>query len=214
MEKIELKQTLPSVFAGQNDVYSDIWHKQVEFIKGQSYLIEAASGTGKSSLCSFIYGYRKDYQGIICFNGENIRNLSSKDWDNIRQNSIGMMFQELRLFGELNAGENVLLKNNLTSFREISQIKQWFDELGIADKWTEPVSKMSFGQQQRVAFIRMLCQPADFLFLDEPVSHLDEDNGRIMSSILDSEIKKRGVGVIVTSIGHRLEMNYSNILKL
>ena len=125
-----------------------------------------------------------------------------------------MMFQELRLFSELTAGENVILKNNLTSFRKEKQIKDWFEQLGISDKWSEPIGKMSFGQQQRVAFIRMLCQPSDFLFMDEPVSHLDEMNGSIMSDILNNEIKERGVGVIVTSIGHRLIMNYDSILKL
>ena len=60
----------------------------------------------------------------------------------------------------------------------------------------------------------MLCQPSDFLFLDEPVSHLDNANGEIMASIIENEIKERGVGVIVTSIGRRLQMNYSEEIKL
>lgn len=132
----------------------------------------------------------------------------------MRQNNIGLMFQELRLFPELTAGENVILKNNLTAFREEKQIRQWFEMLGIDNKWSEPIGRMSFGQQQRVAFIRMLCQPSDFLFLDEPVSHLDNANGEIMASIIENEIRERGVGVIVTSIGRRLQMNYSEEIKL
>ena len=75
METIELQQTLPEVFAGRDRVISDVWHREIAFQKGKIYLLEAASGTGKSSLCSFIYGYRKDYQGIISFDGQNIRNL-------------------------------------------------------------------------------------------------------------------------------------------
>ena len=62
MNTIELQQTLPEVFAGRDGIVSDIWHRQVAFQKGKSYLIEAASGTGKSSLCSFVYGYP-----IMCF---------------------------------------------------------------------------------------------------------------------------------------------------
>lgn len=214
MDKIELKQALPQVFAGKDEIVSEIWHKEVCFYKGKSCLVEAASGTGKSSLCSFVYGYRNDYQGLICFDGNNIKNISQSGWDDIRKRSLGIMFQELRLFSELTAGENVTLKNNLTSFRTEKQIKTWFEMLGIADKWNQKVGKMSFGQQQRVAFIRMLCQPADFLLMDEPVSHLDEQNGKIMCDILENEIKVRGVGVIVTSIGHRLQMNYDSVLKL
>ncbi|MCF2592820.1 ATP-binding cassette domain-containing protein [Bacteroides caecigallinarum] len=214
MERIELDNVLPAVFSGRDNIISDLWLGKLCFEKGKSYLIEAASGTGKSSLCSFIYGYRKDYEGLISFDDADIKNFSGSTWTEIRQKNLGMMFQELRLFPELTAGENVILKNNLTHFRDEAQIRKWFSMLGIEDKWAEPVGRMSFGQQQRVAFIRMLCQPSDFLFMDEPVSHLDDANGKIMAKILYDEIRERGVGVIVTSIGRRLEMNYNAEIKL
>ena len=62
MNTILLKNTLPEVFATRNEIESDIWHKEISFDKGKLYLIEASSGTGKSSLCSFLTGYRNDYQ--------------------------------------------------------------------------------------------------------------------------------------------------------
>ena len=156
MNTIELQQTLPEVFAGRDGIVSDVWHRQVAFQKGKMYLIEAASGTGKSSLCSFIYGYRTDYQGIITFDGENVRKLTVKQWTSIRKRALSMLFQELRLFGELTAWENVQLKNGLTGFCRKQQVKDWFEQLGIADKWDVKVGKMSYGQQQRVAFVRCL----------------------------------------------------------
>ena len=76
MNSIHLQQTLPQVFADRNSVTSDIWHQDLIFRKGEMYLIEAASGTGKSSLCSYIYGYRNDYQGIINFDETNIKAYS------------------------------------------------------------------------------------------------------------------------------------------
>lgn len=214
MNRIELKHVLPEVFIGRDDLNSEIWKQSVAFEKGNSYLVEAASGTGKSSLCSYILGYRKDYQGMICFDQLDVRSFSVNRWVQIRQREIGMLFQELRLFPELTAIENVSLKNKLTGYRSQQQIKDWFEELGIAEKWNQPIGKMSFGQQQRVAFIRMLCQPADFFFLDEPVSHLDKVNGKIMADILTQEMARQGSGVIVTSIGQRLDLNYSASLKL
>lgn len=214
MNTIELQQTLPEVFAERNSIISDVWHKNVTFQRGQVYLVEATSGTGKSSLCSFIYGNRKDYQGIICFDGENIRNFSIAQWVTIRKQSLSMLFQELRLFSELTAGDNVRLKNKLTGFQSKKQIKQWFEELGIADKWDQPVGKMSFGQQQRVAFIRALCQPCDFIFLDEPISHLDDGNAQVMSRILMEEMQRQGMGVVVTSIGKHLPLEYGRVLSL
>ena len=214
MNKITLHNTLPEVFAGKDSIDSDIWHKEVEFERGHFYQIEAASGTGKSSLCSYIYGYRNDYQGIIGFDGNNIRQLSVKEWVEIRKRSLSMLFQDLRLFPELTSMENVLLKNSLTGFKKKKEIKDLFLQLGIFDKIDVPIGKMSFGQQQRVALIRALCQPFDFLFMDEPISHLDEVNAKIMARILTEEAVKQGAGVIVTSIGKHLELDYTKKLML
>jgi len=86
--------------------------------------------------------------------------------------------------------------------------------LGIGDKKNALLKKMSFGQQQRVAFIRSLCQPSDFIFLDEPISHLDSENAKIISSILTEESDKSGSGIIVTSIGKHLELNYNKTFAL
>lgn len=94
METIELQQTLPEVFAGKDMVISDVWHRQITFQKGKIYLLEAASGTGKSSLCSFIYGYRKDYQGIITFDGRNVRSFSVREWVDLRKRSLSMLFRK------------------------------------------------------------------------------------------------------------------------
>ena len=214
MNTITLQQTLPQVFSGRDVIISDVWHQSLEFVKGEKVLIEAASGTGKSSLCSYIYGYRNDYQGIICFDGKNIQSLGVNEWVEIRKSSLSMLFQDLRLFTELSAWENVQIKNSLTGFKSKKEIKTWFEALGIADKWEVPLGKLSFGQQQRVALIRALCQPFDFIFLDEPVSHLDDENGRIIASILVEEAEKQGAGIVVTSIGKHLELDYNRRLKL
>ena len=214
MRTIALQQTLPAVFADKDRIVSDVWHQQLELVKGEKVLIEAASGTGKSSLCSFVYGYRNDYQGIICFDGKNIRSMNVSDWVEIRKTSLSMLFQELRLFPELTSWENVQIKNSLTGFKSKKEIKQWFEALGIAEKWDTPLGMLSFGQQQRVAMIRALCQPFDFIFLDEPVSHLDEGNGRIMASLLTEEVERQGAGVVVTSIGKHLELDYHKTWKL
>lgn len=214
MNTITLQQTLPQVFSGRDAIISDVWHQSLEFAKGEKVLIEAASGTGKSSLCSYIYGYRNDYQGIICFDGKNIQSLGVNEWVEIRKSSLSMLFQDLRLFTELSAWENVQIKNSLTGFKSKKEIKTWFEALGIADKWEVPLGKLSFGQQQRVALIRALCQPFDFIFLDEPVSHLDDENGRIIASILAEEAEKQGAGIVVTSIGKHLELDYNRRLKL
>lgn len=65
MDKIGLRQVLPDVFADNPPVGSEIWRRDVTFDKGRVYLVEAASGSGKSSFCGYLYGYRRDYSGTI-----------------------------------------------------------------------------------------------------------------------------------------------------
>lgn len=214
MEKIILRHALPNVFAQRPATESDVWNMDIEFQKGKLYLVEANSGTGKSSLCSYIFGYRKDYQGTILFDGTDIAGLTTGQWTSIRQKSLSLLWQELRLFPELTAMENVEIKNNLTGFQTKNRICGWFDRLGIANRMDCEIGRMSFGQQQRVALIRSLCQPFDFIFVDEPISHLDDTNSRIVGDILTEEALRQGAGVIVTSIGKHIELNYDTILKL
>ena len=207
MDHIHLQHTLPQVFAARDTVISQVWHQDIVFDKGKRYLIEASSGTGKSSLCS-------DYQGIISFDGRNIRSFSVGEWTDVRKHSLSILFQELRIFPELTALENVLLKNRLTNHKKKKEILALFEATGIPDKTDERAGKLSFGQQQRVAFIRSLCQPFDFIFLDEPISHLDNDNSAIMSRLLMEEAGKQGAGIIVTSIGKHLELEYDETFRL
>lgn len=214
MKSIELKNTLPLVLKASDCPQSDVWNKEVTFERGRSYLVEAESGRGKSSLCSFVYGQRQDYQGTILFDGEDIRCFPLQQWTVLRRKSVSLLFQDLRLFPELTAYENVQLKNSLTNYKTEEEIVEWFVRLGIKDKLNQYVSRMSFGQQQRVALIRALCQPMDFLFLDEPVSHLDDDNGHVMAELITEEAQRQEAGIIVTSIGKRLDLNYDYVLKL
>ncbi|MCM1313123.1 MAG: ATP-binding cassette domain-containing protein [Bacteroides sp.] len=214
MEKIDLQNILPDVFSQRADLSSDIWMQHVSFAKGMTYLVEANSGTGKSSLCSYIFGYRNDYKGNILFDSMDIKNMSVGAWVDLRKRSLSMLWQELRLFPELTAMENVDIKNKLTGFQKKKTIREWFEMLGIADKENVKIGRMSFGQQQRVALIRALCQPFDFILVDEPVSHLDETNSEIMGRILTEEARKQGAGVVVTSIGRRIEIDYDKIFRL
>ena len=137
MDEIRLQQVLPRVFAQRDSITSDIWHRDLIFRKGERCLIEAASGTGKSSLCSYLYGYRGDYEGIITFDGKNIRSLDTAGWTALRRRSLSLLFQELRLFPELTALENVLLKNRLSGYKSRQEILTLFEAAGIADKVNE-----------------------------------------------------------------------------
>ena len=205
---------LPRVFVNENIPESDVWNEELTLYRGNNYLIEAASGGGKSSMCAYVYGARVDYEGELSFNGKDTRGFSIAEWQEIRRRHVAYLPQELDLFPELTAWENIQLKNTLTNHFGDKDIERMLDELGIASRRDYPAERMSIGQQQRVAIIRSLCQPFDFILLDEPVSHLDEGNNRIVADMIAREAERQGAAVISTSVGNPLLLPNAKKLSL
>ena len=200
INQIRLEHALPAVFADQPHRPSQVWEGDVVLERGKTYIIAAASGTGKSSLCAYIYGARRDYSGHICFDGQDVSAFSIGHWLSLRRTALAYLPQELDLFPELSAWQNIELKRRLTDFTPQSRVEEWLRQLGIADRRDFPVGKMSIGQQQRVGIIRSLCQPFDFILLDEATNALDARNERAIVENLAEFYRGRTVVVVA----HRL----------
>lgn len=219
IEEITMQHVLPRVFLGSEHESpvkdSELWLKpEMVFSRGRYYLIEAESGTGKSSLCSYIYGLRRDYDGYILIDGKDVKYFSIDRWCELRRRGIAYLPQEMRLFPELTVMENIEIKNRLTSYKSEKEIMEFLERLEIAHKADVPAGRLSVGQQQRVAIIRALCQPFDFLLIDEPVSHLDSRNNQIVASLIDEEAKKTGAGIIATSVGNKIQLPEYKLMRL
>lgn len=214
-----MRKVLPRVFRGSESeppvCHSEVWLREdVSFVRPSAYIVEAESGTGKSSLCSFVYGARTDYDGEILFDGEDVRGFSIERWCALRREALAYLPQEMRLFGELSVMDNIMVKNRLTSYRSESEVMGMLDRLELAHKAGEPAGRLSVGQQQRVAIVRALCQPFDFLLVDEPVSHLDVRNNATVASLIVEEATARQASVIVTSVGNKLAVNEYKLIRL
>ena len=214
IEEITLDALLPSVFAREELPFSEVWRKTVSFRRGRRYLVESASGGGKSSLAAFIMGVRRDYEGRLLFDGREASSLSVADWQELRRSHIAYLPQELALFPELSAIDNILLKGEICGDVDMRRVGAWMDRLGITSRRDFPAGRLSIGQQQRVALIRSLCQPFDFILLDEPVSHLDEANNRLAARIVEEEAGRQGAGIITFSVGNPLLVDNPEKLNL
>ena len=219
IDRITLRKVLPRVFRGSESeppvCHSEVGLREdVSFVRPSAYIVEAESGTGKSSLCSFVYGARTDYDGEILFDGEDVRGFSIERWCALRREALAYLPQEMRLFGELSVMDNIMVKNRLTSYRSESEVMGMLDRLELAHKAGEPAGRLSVGQQQRVAIVRALCQPFDFLLVDEPVSHLDVRNNATVASLIVEEATARQASVIVTSVGNKLAVNEYKLIRL
>lgn len=218
IEKITINNLLPEVFADERSdkriATSQIWLQHLTFEKPLSYLIYAESGTGKSSLCAYLYGSRRDYEGTILFDGNDVRDYSPEKWSQLRKSALAYLPQQLSLFPELTAIDNVLIKNRLTDYYSETDIRHMFEQLSIDNRADTVAGRLSIGQQQRVAIVRALAQPFDFLLLDEPVSHLDARNNSIVAAMITSHAESRHASIIATSVGNHLSIDSYKILRL
>ncbi len=208
MNNIQINNVLPNFISEAEASVSKIWSREAGFRKGESHLVAATSGAGKSSLLSYLFGERTDYRGAILYDNRRIESLKPTEWTHIRQTQISFVFQGLRLFSELTAFENIRLKNQLTQHKTDGEILHLLECAGLADKRDEKAARLSFGQQQRVAIIRALCQPFDFLLMDEPFSHLDEKNIETLSGIISHEVRQQQAGLIICSLGAEYPFHY------
>ncbi len=214
MKTIQISQVVPCPIADIASHDSSVWFTDRSFECGKSYLIHAESGTGKSSFFDFLYGRRKDYKGFILFDNKNISQNKVTAWNHVRQRELSLVFQGFRLFPELSVWDNIQLKNRLTHYLSDEKICTMLDALGIANKADSPLQILSYGQQQRVAVIRALAQPFDFLLLDEPFSHLDKQNQQLICSLVSAELKERNAGLMLCSLGDEYFFDYDEKLKM
>ena len=200
---IRFEKMIPLPMLEQDTAGSEIWESEaVLFEQGKSYLIEAPSGRGKTSLLSVIYGLRRDYQGAVYLDEQLATELSWKEWSVLRKKKLSYIFQGLELFESLTARENILLKNSITGFQSLHRIEEMAQLLGIKEFMDRKAGILSFGQQQRVAIIRALCQPFNFLLADECFSHIDETNSQIAFRLIQEECTAQGAGLLLTTLNH------------
>jgi len=211
---IHFKNVIAIPLSGIHHNDKSIWGNSFSLYKGEKVLLNASSGKGKTTFTHILAGIRKDFSGSIRFDEKEITSFSQEEWAELRKERMSYVFQDLQLFSKLTVEENLYLKNNLTDTFTSVELKQMLDELEIEDKWSVPCGILSMGQQQRVAVIRALCQPFDWLLLDEPFSHLDEENTRLALSLINKRVDHIKAGFILTTLGENHNFKFDKELNL
>jgi putative ABC transport system ATP-binding protein len=195
------EKMIPLPLLEQDTKGSEVWEADSLLLEqGKSYVVEAASGKGKTSLLSVMYGIRRDYQGKVFLDDMDISSFGWRKWSGLRKNKLSFIFQGLELFDDLSSLENILLKNNIMAHVSKDRVVELAKALGMEPFLHRKAGILSFGQQQRVAIIRALVQPFDFLLADECFSHMDKENTLKAYELIRSECKERNAGLILTSL--------------
>lgn len=198
--QLQITDVLPLYFDETVKERSELWGKDLTIERGDLIKIVAPSGSGKSSLINFLYGLRNDFKGGIHYDNKYIKDLSAEELARYRKNHISIVFQDLRLFPEQTVRENLELKRQLNPYHPSSKIEEMARRLGIESRLGTPAKVCSYGEQQRTSIIRALLQPYDILLLDEPFSHLDNQNAQRAMELILEESKLRNATILFADL--------------
>lgn len=194
--------------------HSQIWDCHWTWERGSKLLVLAPSGKGKSTLVHALYGLRKDYEGQITFDQKPLSSFAPDEWSAMRSQKLSVVFQDLRLFPELTAMENCQIKALLQAGSMEDTILQMATALGVHEILEQTAGTLSYGQQQRIAIIRALLQPFEWLLLDEPFSHLDEANTAKAAALIQTICRERQAGMLMVSLGEAYGMSWDQTRQL
>ena len=202
---------------GYKKAYGPVTVLQVDelHLDAGTYWLKGQNGTGKTTLLHTLYKMRHDYSGTVQYDGNDLQKLPAAKLSEYRQQKVSVIFQDMRLFANLTARENIELKRIM--FKPIydeKMIDQMAERLGVLPILKQTAYTCSYGEQQRIAIIRSLMQPFDWLMMDEPFSHLDHANTRKAADLIEEECTKRSAGFILTDLDEDENFAYTRKLML
>ena len=201
----------PQTFQVIKDISFDV--KRGEFLA-----IMGKSGSGKSTLLYLLSTMDTDYTGEIEINGYTVSNKDQNQLAAFRNNNIGFVFQFHYLLPEFSALENVMLpalKLQRKSKEEIREkALEHLNVFGLKDLALKKASKLSGGEQQRVAVARALINDPAIIMGDEPTGNLDSKNSDIVFEIFRELAKERGQTIIAVTHDDEFAANCDRILEL
>ena len=177
----------------------------LDVAKGEHLFVEGPSGSGKSTLLGLLAGVIQPQSGTVEMLGKKISALGAAERDKVRAEHLGYIFQMFNLIPYLSVIENVTLPLNFSSQRSgrVSDPKaeatRLLEHLGMGGYRDRTVTKLSVGQQQRVAAARALIGAPEILLADEPTSALDEGHSEGFIDLLFQECKAAGTTLVFVS---------------
>lgn len=213
--QLSLQKTIPLPLRERaGNRISGIWQQDVQLGGRQQLFVQAPSGTGKTTLVHMLYGLRSDYDGRLLWDQTDIKTMNREQLAALRTGKLSIIFQDLRLFPDLTAWENINVKRALTDTVSEVEVWQWLERLGLKDRKDKPAHTLSYGEQQRVAIIRALVQPFSWLLMDEPFSHLDKANRQIAASLIREVVQRNNAGFLLADLDENDYFPYDKTIML
>ena len=160
----------------------DLWVYPGEFVA-----VMGPSGSGKSTLLHLLGGLDTPTSGEIWLRGQNVGALPPRAWAVLRRKHIGFVFQTFNLISNMTVADNIELPALLAGARPRQarrRREELLEELGMSDKDAAATSRLSGGEQQKVAIARALANDPSLILADEPTGSLDSRDTRTVLRLL------------------------------
>ena len=185
--------------------------------RGELIAVVGASGAGKSTLLHILGLLDRPSKGTVCFEGQDLFQLSEAAQAEFRNRRIGFVFQFHHLLPEFTALENACMPA-LIQRREPEEVRQeaigLLKEVGLGPRLQHKPGELSGGEQQRVAVARALLQKPDLVLADEPTGNLDTHTGDALFALMRELNKARGTTFVIVTHNDKLSAQADRILHM
>ncbi|WP_435299113.1 ABC transporter ATP-binding protein [Timonella sp. A28] len=168
---------------------------------GERVVVLGKSGSGKSTFLNIIGLLDHATTGEVSFLGNSISNLSKREIDKLRADSLGFVFQENHVLGHRTVQENLHIKLGVSSIPHSEWpllIEEVLEHVGLAHRQHSYARLLSGGEKQRLAVARAVITSPQVLLADEPTGNLDDDNAEKVLMLFDEQARKGAAVVIIT----------------
>ncbi|HJQ10674.1 MAG TPA: ABC transporter ATP-binding protein [Gemmatimonadaceae bacterium] len=217
MTVLEAHDVYKSYIGGDGNVLNVLNGVNLSVAKGEMVAVVGASGAGKSTLMHVMGALDKPTRGYVVIGGEPVQGRDETGLGELRNRSVGFVFQFHHLLREFSALENVMMPMRIAGRSDEharSRAAELLARVGLSARMSHRPAELSGGEQQRTAVARALAMDPQVVLADEPSGNLDRSNAEMLHELLHQVVVDLEIGMVVVTHSRSLAARANKVLLL